>query len=217
MRVRGTNRDGNLCVVGTGEVEARELSKVFDCRPIVSSSPGYCASEQTKIFNSPSPAYRSSPSSLTGIPVNTFESGGVVDINFPISSILGVTALSKVSFSIIKPVLVPVVYVWKILSCYLSMHKDMFELPVNRLSSGRVESIRSFIPTSNPVELVEFLVAFCVDKSILPLRQWNDAIRWVERLLNIVTLHGAFHKEPPFLVRQVAALNYPNFIMLEAN
>lgn len=135
--------------------------------------------------------------------VDSLESGLVVTANSRIAGILGSASNSKISSSIVERLTTFYVFALPWIAGFEVKDYSMHEWPMRSL---RVEAFSARLPECVPTPLHQPLVIGGINDGVLALCERNDFDRLVERLDNIVTLHGAFHKEPSFLVRLSAAL-----------
>ena len=111
---------------------------------------------------------------------NTLESRFIVFPNATILEILSLGALSQIFSSIIKRVLV-----------YVVSHFFFFEAQDRGVHSN--PSVSSYVSTgvilvsrltNGPTPLHQPVVIRSIDNGIFPFSEWNQAVRWVERLSN---------------------------------
>jgi hypothetical protein len=91
-------------------------------------------------------------------------------------------------------------------SDYEAMHQNESISSIRfPLHSSNINRFRFLGWDRKPMPLVEEIKIRSTNYSIESACQWDEFDRLVKRLDNSVSLHGAFHKEPSFLVRLSAA------------
>ena len=122
-------------------------------------------------------------------------SDAIIFADFPVVAILNVYAYSQVFSSIIKTIAVFVVSLFAWLTAkYHAVHAYAWSSPVAFFFGGTPYSIKTTLSTVRvPIPLRKPFKVFRIYDCVLALRQWNKSVRLVERLRNLVFLHGAFH------------------------
>ena len=201
-------------VVLTREVETGELSKVPESRSVVCSGGVNFIIKQTDMDLGVFEVDFTNPFLHWLKPRNSFVSRFVVFCKFLVSSILRVIAWTKVEFCIIQSVSIEMIYIF-LARLYESVKKNKSICSVGVTTHPSSINVFSFFRWNRkPMPFVNPLKILSIYDGVVSSRERNKFDRLILRLDNIVTLHGAFHKEPSFLVRLSAALLY--FTPLEA-
>ena len=109
-----------------------------------------------------------------------------------VSSILGHGAFSKVFISIIQTVVIDMIYMGTVFSKNNPVHRDGRSLPAYFNLAASIKSLAALIPMCVPAIFTELFVSVRANKRDLTSRKRNDAVRWILRLLHLLTqvAHG---------------------------
>lgn len=122
------------------------------------------------------------------VPTNTLKATGVVRLLPSVLSILCMGTLSKVLFSIIQSVVIPMVYfATRWLSHDESSHLDITVTFFGTSLSDCIKALASGTPMCTPIPLREPSKIFKVNDCCLSARQWDVAVRFAKRLNNFVS------------------------------
>ena len=164
-----------------------KFSVKLDSLNIIPESRFFCRPESTKkprLIVESNTRYPCTPV----LPVrNSFESTGVVFIQFAISRILRARALTEIISSIVQRVMVLMVCILTLKNCSVHGHFSLTIPPASIKTSG------VFRPKSMPVVLGKPPKIFGINNRILSLRKWDKAVGFIQRLNNFVSADREFH------------------------
>lgn len=180
------------------KVEDSKVSEMLNCSFIVSACRLLGSRETTQkdqlfVFSqgSRSLEHRTGPSFIHRD--NTFVPTLIISQFRAIRTILRCSCNPK-----IIPTIVEGVAILMIAALFHSTAKNYSVHPYSRLAyfacAFCIKTLGAFIPISKPVEFGQPLKISGIHDGILPFCERNKPIIGIERLLNLVTLHGAFHR-----------------------
>jgi hypothetical protein len=113
-----------------------------------------------------------------------------------ISLVLKAVAASEIISAIIERIAVAVIaFFFANTPEYLTMHVNIHTAPIAEiLTPYDVRITTAIVPLDAPVPLTKPYIVGGVNDCVLSLRKRDEAVRCVERLDNLVSLHGAFHR-----------------------
>lgn len=177
------------------KVKLGELAmKLLRCL-IIGTSSRFCRCEISKM-DSPSRfrANATSPRSIwiASDEVNTLEPTGVIRALFSILTVLRIGTFSKITFSVIQGIVISVVNVVKRAAIHdYAVHEDRWS---HIVFPACIKSLSQCGPHSLPFPLRKENKVLNIDYRSLSFRKWNQAVRLVKRLNDLVAFHGGFHR-----------------------
>ena len=128
-------------------------------------------------------------------PTDALESAGIMARRTLVLVILCIRAFTNISTSMVKRIPIYVVALQRI---FAIKNGTVHPYQMLTLPSFNIKTFCMVIPTGTPIPLREPLEVICVYDCILPLRQWDQAIRFIKRLYNRMPPNTAFwHGLPP--------------------
>jgi hypothetical protein len=140
-------------------------------------------------------AYGSGPSFVSTLRKYPLETTSVPAEHSSVCAIFLMRAQTKITLSIVEAVEVFVVnFLFFIGAKYFSVHSYFFArlAIIPRGAADRVGCV--CVTMDFPIPFREPLKIFGVNGGILSHRKRNKTVGWIERLDNLVSLHGAFHR-----------------------
>lgn len=185
------------------EIQTGEFAEVLDGRTVIGSRCILCILKPSKPdFFAINFYIRLVKTLIT----DALVSSGIIRLPTSILTILSGSCFSKVRAAIIQRVVIDVVYLMRCAE-NLAVHLDSSTFCGFASISYRNPTLTALNVQRTPIPVHEPFIVGSIDDGIFSASQWDKAIRWIKRLDNIMSWHGAFHKEPSFLVRLSAALS----------
>ena len=203
-------------VIRTREVGTSELAKVFNGGSIIRPR---CVQFAFLCGRKSSEPYLLSIDANSGAVFSwnierTLKPTGVIRLFGAIREILRTSSHAEIFASIVQWIKIYMVYILIRLQ-YFTMHQDS---PISVGVPDSDVAIPRLGIQCGPIELGKIFIIARANQCVLPTCERNYTVGWIKRLDNIMSWHGAFHKEPSFLVRLSAALSIcnSNHIMMGA-
>lgn len=199
-----------LFVIGAGEISAGKFSKIENSRSIVCSRSFDYILEVSQRYSLLHHSDTRTPRIDSIVKIYASVSTCIAFIFFSIGHILRATGNAQIAATVVKRILIAVIDIFPTRESHnLSMH------PYNAafFFSSDIESLRVLVPNSEPIPSTQTVVIDSINESDLILRYGDKTIKWIKRLLHLLTqvAHGITS-----IVQRVAAPNYINSTMLEA-